>query len=111
MIPKGFDFGAIMQQAQNLKKNIDNLKQELEKKTVEGSAGGGMVKALVSGGLKIKKVTISPEIFKENDQEMLEEMIVAAINDGINKAIEMEKQEMQAILGPIASLGLPDGLL
>lgn len=106
---QGFNLGNIMNQMKNFKSSIDNVKKSLDDKTVEGSAGGGVVRAIVSGAQKVKKIMLSDEILSDNDKEMLEEMIVAAINDGLVKAEEMAKTEMNKLAG---SMGLPlDGLM
>lgn len=106
---QGFDLGSIMKQVKNFQSSIDEIKKSLENQTVEGSAGGGIVKAVVAGNHKVKKIIISDEIFKDKDKEMLEEMIVAAINDGMARADEMSKNEMQKFA---SSLGLPlEGLM
>lgn len=106
---QGFNLGNIMNQMKNFKSSIDNVKKSLDDKTVEGSAGGGVVRAIVSGAQKVKKIMLSDEILADNDKEMLEEMIVAAINDGLVKAEDMAKAEMNKLAG---SMGLPlDGLM
>jgi DNA-binding YbaB/EbfC family protein len=106
---ENFNLGNIMKQMQGFKSNIDKIKKSLEEKTVEGSAGGGIVKAVVAGNHKVQKIMISDEIFSEDDKEMLEEMVVAAINDGLNRVEEMMKKEMGQLA---SSMGLPlDGLM
>lgn len=106
---KGFDLGNMMKNMQNFKSQIDSIKKTIENQTVEGSAGGGMVKAIVAGNLKVKKIIISNELFKENDKEMLEEMIVASVNDGLIRIEELTKNEMTKIA---SSMGIPlNGLL
>lgn len=105
----GFNLGNLMNQMQNMKNSVEKIKKELENKTVEGSAGGGVVKAIATGNLKLRKVMISSELITENDKEMLEELVVAAVNDAFTRAEELSKKEMSSFAG---SLGLPlDGLL
>jgi hypothetical protein len=105
----GFDLNSIMKNMQNFKGQIDNVKKEMENKTAEGSAGGGMVKAIVSGALKVKKIIISDEMLAEKDKEMLEEMIVVAVNDGLNRIEEMNKDEMSKLA---STMGIPlNGLM
>lgn len=87
-----------------IKEQMDKMKKSLEDKTVEGSAGGGMVKAIVKGNHLVDKIIVDPEIFKENDKEMLEEMIVAAVNDAQSKVADMMQNELGSMAG---SMGLP----
>lgn len=109
MKPGGFNLGNLMNQMQNMKASMEKIKKDLENKTVEGSAGGGAVKAVATGGLKLKKVEISLELIADNDREMLEELVTAAVNDALSRAEEMSKREMASFAG---SLGLPlDGLM
>ncbi|OHD12279.1 MAG: nucleoid-associated protein, YbaB/EbfC family [Spirochaetes bacterium GWB1_36_13] len=104
-----FDFGNIMKQVKGFKDSIDTMKKSMEDKTVEGSSGGGMVKAVITGAQKVKKIILSDEILAENDKEMLEAMITAAVNDGLSRADEMVKTEMGSLA---SSMGLPlNGLL
>ena len=78
------------------------MQAELEHKTTEGTSGGGAVTVVIDGHLKVKSITINEEILKEPDKEMLEDLITAAVNNGIDKAQEMIQQEMSKITG-----GLP----
>lgn len=101
---EGFNLGSIMNQVKNFQGSIEQIKKSLESQTVEGSAGGGIVKAIVTGNHKVKKIIISDEILNDKDKDMLEEMILAAVNDGLSRSEEMVKNEMQKFT---SSLGLP----
>ncbi|MDD3626435.1 MAG: YbaB/EbfC family nucleoid-associated protein [bacterium] len=92
-------------QANMLKKmqeSFAKMQAELEQKTVEGTAGGGMVTVTVNGHMKVMKININPDIIKDGDKEILEDMIIAAVNNGMEKAQQLMQTEMSKITG-----GLP----
>lgn len=94
----------MLKQAQALQRKLLKAQEELAQKEVEGTAGGGMVTAVVAGGGgEVRRIKIVPEAVDAEDVEMLQDMIVAAVNDGLRKARELE-QEL------IGGLGLPPGL-
>ncbi|RKY75822.1 YbaB/EbfC family nucleoid-associated protein [candidate division KSB1 bacterium] len=94
---------------QKLQKEMEELQTALEKMTVEGSAGGGMVTAVATGKQKLVSVKIDPEVVDENDVEMLEDLITAAVNQALDKSRELANEEMQKIAGGLLG-GLPGGL-
>ena len=79
-------------------------------KTVEASAGGGMVTVLMTGGLEVKKIKIDPSVIDPKDLSMLEDLVVAAINQAVQKAQELTADSMQQAMGPLGGM-LPPGLL
>jgi len=87
---------------------MQRLQDDLAERVVEGSAGGGMVKAFVNGRMELLKLKIEPEVVDPNDVGMLEDLIVAAITDGVRKARKMAEDEMRRLTG---GLGLPPGML
>jgi len=98
--------GEIMKQAQKLQSKIAQIQEEMAHKTVESSVGGGMVKAVANGKQELLSIKIDPEIIKSEDVEMLEDLIVAAINDVIKKSQEMVSQEITKISGGLKIPGL-----
>ncbi len=86
--------GNLLKQAQQFQTKIAKLQEELEDRTVEASAGGGMVRVVVSGRQEILSIKIEPEVINSDDQEMLQDLILAAVNDGLSKAKEMVNEEM-----------------
>jgi DNA-binding YbaB/EbfC family protein len=86
--------GNLLKQAQQFQTKIAKLQEELEDRTVEASAGGGMVTVVVSGRQEIVSIKIEPEVISSDDQEMLQDLILAAVNDGLSKAKEMVNEEM-----------------
>ena len=99
--------GDLMKQAQRMKAEMDRIQAEVAAKTVEGSAGGGMVTVVANGKGEILSVRIDPEVARGEDQEMLQDLVTAAANDALRKARELLAQEVSRVAG---GLGLP-GLL
>ena len=99
----------MMKQAQAMQRKLMAAQEELAAKEVSGSAGGGMVTAVVSGGgAEVKSISINPEAVDPEDVEMLQDMVVAAVNEALRAAKELESETMGGIAG---GLGLPPGLL
>ena len=82
------------------------IQEELETATVEASSGGGMVKAVVTGKQTIASITIDPQAVDPDDVELLEEMVMAAVNEGLQKAQDLASQKMSAITGGLNIPGL-----
>lgn len=101
------NMGNLMKQAQQFQTKLAKLQEELEKRTVEASSGGGMVTAVVSGGQQILSVTIDPEVVDANDIEMLQDLIIAAVNDGLTRAKEMVNEEMGKLTGGMNLPNIP----
>lgn len=98
------NFGNIMKQAKKMQEQIGQLQQELEAKTIEAQAGGGMVRVVVNGKFEIVSLKIEKEVVNSEDIEMLQDLIVAAVNEGIRKAQAMASEEMAKITG---GMGIP----
>ena len=101
-----FDLGNLMQQAKAMQERLASVQNEVAARTVEASAGGGMVKAQVSGRLEVLKVTIDPQMIESKDREMIEDLVVAAVNGAIRKAQEMMASEMSKLTGGLKIPGL-----
>ena len=97
------------QMMQKIQKDMEKLQEELEGMSVEGSAGGGMVTVTVNGKQKILSIKVDPEVIDTDDVEMLEDLITAAANQGLDKSRELAQEEMQKIAGGLLG-GLPGGL-
>ena len=105
------DLGALMQQAQRMQEELLRSQAQLSSKTVEASAGGGMVTAVVSGARELVALHIDPQVIDPKDPQyltMLQDLIVAAVNQGLQKARSLEEDEMRRAA---AGMGLPQGLL
>ena len=94
----------MIKQAQKMQQDMMRMQQELEEKTYEASAGGGVVTATVSGKRELKEVVIDPEAVDPEDVEMLQDMIVAAVNEALRAAESDSASTMQQLTG---GLGLP----
>jgi len=103
---KGFDIGGLLQQAADLKDRLANAQAQIESRTAEGRAGGGMVTVVVNGRLEVLSVQIDPSLLANPDREMLQDLVTAAVNDGIRGAQRLVAEEMQKITGGIG-LKLP----
>lgn len=101
--------GDMMKQVQQMQEKMQQMQAELEKIEVEGTAGGGMVKVVSNGKQEIVSVTIDPEVVDKDDVEMLQDLIVAAVNQSRQKVQEIQQEQMSALTGGmnIPGLNLP----
>ena len=110
-LPKGMGGGpqnmqAMLKQAQQMQENIEKKKAELEEKDYVVSSGGGMVEVTVSGKHEIKAIGINPEVVDPDDVEMLEDMLMAALNEAMRKIDDDEERELSAVTGGLNIPGL-----
>jgi DNA-binding YbaB/EbfC family protein len=96
----------MLRQAQMLQQRMLKLQEELESATVEATAGGGVVKAVVSGKMRVESLTIDPQVASAEDVEMLQDLVTAAVNEGLQKAQEMAASKMSALTGGMNIPGL-----
>jgi len=96
----------MMKQAQEFQKNMTKIQQEIEELTVESSVGGGAVKASISGKMELESITISPEVIDSGDMDMVQDLIVAAVNEGLNKAKGIASEKMGGLTGGMKIPGL-----
>jgi DNA-binding YbaB/EbfC family protein len=99
-----FGMGSILKQAQKMQEQMQKVQEELANVKVEGSAGGGMVTAVATGKQEIVEVKVDPEVVNPDDVEMLEDLIVAAVNQALEKAQDRASEEMGKVTGGV----LPD---
>lgn len=104
----GLNLGDLMNKAREMQEKMGQVQEELARKSVTADAGGGMVQATVNGRLELIKLRIDKTRIDVNDTEMLEDVIVAAVNAARSKAAEMMNAEMKKVT---AGMGLPPGLL
>lgn len=97
--PGGLDMQRLMKEAQKLQMEMTRVEEELASKTVEGTSGGGMVKVVVTCSLELKAIEIAPDVVDPDDIEMLQDLIIAAVNAGITKARETSQEEMAKVTG------------
>ena len=100
------NMGDLMKQAKLMQEKLTNLQAEVGARTVEASAGGGMVTAKVTGKLQLVSVTIDPEIVKSGDRDMLQDLVVAAVNDALRRAEQTAQERMGSVT---SGLPLPPG--
>ena len=98
------DMMKMMQQAKQMQDKMMKMKSDLENIEVIGQSGGGMVRATMTCGKQLKGLKIAPEVITPEDAEMLEDLVMAAVNDALNKADEKTAAETKAMMG---GLGLP----
>jgi hypothetical protein len=94
---------AMMRQAQQMQAKLAKAQEELENATVEASSGGGAVTVVVSGQQIVRSIKINPEVVDPEDVEMLEDMVLAAVNEGLEKAKELAAES----LGKITGINIP----
>jgi DNA-binding YbaB/EbfC family protein len=99
--------GQIMQQAKKMQERLMKVQEELAEKTIEGQSGGGMVSCVVNGKQELISIKIADEIWAEKDKELLEDLIRAAINEGLDRSREMMQEEMGKVTG---GMQLPFGM-
>jgi hypothetical protein len=98
------DMKFLMKQAQDMQKKMEAIKEELAQKEIKVTSGGGMVELVINGQQEIKEMRIEPDIIDPEDKEMLEDLVLAAVNEGIRQSKEMVNEEMSKLTG---GLNLP----
>jgi DNA-binding YbaB/EbfC family protein len=101
--------GNLLKQAQKISENIAKVQAELEAKEVESSVGGGMVKVVANGQQEVLRIHVEKDVVDPNDVEMLEDLLVAGVNEALKQSRELAEEEIKKVAGPLAG-GLPGGL-
>ena len=96
----------LMRQAQQLQAKLEKAQEELERTTVEASSGGGAVTVVITGGLKVESVNISPEVVDAAEVDMLQDLVLTAVNEAIRKSQEMASSRLGKITGGLKIPGL-----
>ena len=108
MTPAGMggmgDMGQLMKQAQDMQRRVAKVQADLKERIEEGSSGGGMVTAMVNGSQDVVSIRIDPEVVDPDDVDMLEDLVLAAIRQAMEKARKLASEEMGKATG---GLGLP----
>ena len=105
--PGGMDLNAMMKQVQQMQAEMVEAQEKLKDEVVEASAGGGMVKVKMSGDLRLLEITIDPEAIDPEDPDLLQDMVLAAVNEGIRAAQELATNKLGGIAGAGGLGGLP----
>ncbi|MBS3908670.1 MAG: YbaB/EbfC family nucleoid-associated protein [Actinobacteria bacterium] len=104
-------YGNMMKQVQKMQADMARVEQELNETNIEASAGGGAVKAVVTGKQQIVEIKIDPSVVDPEDVEILEDMVVAAVSEALRQSQELAQSKLAAVTGPLAGglggLGLP----
>lgn len=98
--------GNIMKQAQKMQENLQKAQEEIAHMEVTGEAGGGMVSVVMTGKHEVRRVTIDPSLF-EDDKDMVEDLVAAAINNAVQKVERVSKEKMESMT---AGMPLPPGM-
>lgn len=96
----------MMKQAQQMQAKMEKMQEELEEKTVEATAGGGVVKVVVNGKFQVLDLEIDPDAVDPEDVEMLEDLVLAAVNEGMREVQEMINDEMGSLTGGMNMPGM-----
>ncbi len=97
----------MMKQMQKMQQEMERVQTALQEEHVSATAGGGAVTATVSGGLELVSVKLSPEVVDPEDIEMLEDTVVAAVNEALRQAQDLASKRMGEVTGGLSGLGLP----
>ena len=101
------DMKQMMRQAQKMQKQLAEAQEEIKDMSYEASAGGGMVKVVVDGDMTISEIVIDPEAVDPDDVEMLQDMIVAAVNEALRGMAQISEQRLNAVTGGMGIPGMP----
>lgn len=104
---KRMNMNKMMQQVQQMQAEVAKAQQQLAEETVEASAGGGMVKVKASGGGDITEIKIAAEAIDPDDPEMLEDLVLAAVNQALHNSQELQQARLGGAMGGLEGLGLP----
>ena len=100
------NINSIMKQARQMQSQMMQIQEKLANETVEASVGGGMVTSTFTGQGDIVSIKIDPEVINPDDKEMLEDLIVSAVNEGLKKSRELMNSKMGSITGALGAMGM-----
>lgn len=101
------DMNKLVQQAQQMQANMQKLQEELKDKTVEAESGGGAIKVVYNGRQELVSLSIDPKTVDPDEVDLLEDLLLAALQEGQRKASDMAQSEMQKVAGPLGGGGIP----
>jgi DNA-binding YbaB/EbfC family protein len=101
------DFNKMMEQVQQMQAQMQEAQEELKNETVQATAGGGMVTVTATGGGELKEIKIDPKAIDPDDPEMLEDMVLAAVNEALRSSQSLMESKLGPALGGLHGLGLP----
>ena len=106
-VARGFDMNKLLQQAQQMQAQMAKAQDELAEETVEASAGGGLVTVKATGAGVITEIKIDPKAIDPDDPELLEDTVLAAVNEALRSAQALAQSKMGGMMGGLGDLGLP----
>jgi len=105
-MPGGMNMNNMLKQAQKMQKQMAEMQEGLAEKTLEVSAGGGAIKVIVTGEKQIKDLVISPDVVDPDDVEMLQDLVISAVNEALRQMDETVNNQMSKITGGMNMPGL-----
>jgi DNA-binding YbaB/EbfC family protein len=109
-MPQQPNMQQMLKQVQKMQQDMMAAQEQLKHETVEASAGGGMVTVVVGGDLTVREIRIAPDAVDPDDVELLQDMVLAAVNEGLRSAQELAANKLGGLTGGMGDLGLPPGL-
>jgi DNA-binding YbaB/EbfC family protein len=106
-MPQPPNMQQMLKQVQKMQQDMMAAQEKLKDETVEASAGGGMVTVVVAGDLTVREIRIAPEAVDPDDVELLQDMVLAAVNEGLRAAQELAASKLGGLTGGLGDLGLP----
>lgn len=106
-MPQGMNPQKMLKQMQKMQEDMARVQQQLAEETVTAAAGGGAVTAKVSGGLELLELTIDPAAVDPEDLEMLQDVIIAAVNEAMRQGQQLAQDRLGSVAGGLSGLGLP----
>jgi DNA-binding YbaB/EbfC family protein len=106
-MPQQPNMQQMLKQVQKMQQDVVAAQEALKDEQVEATAGGGMVKVVVSGDLVVKSIKIDPEAIDPEDPDMLADLVLAAVNEGIRAAQELQAAKLGSVTGGLGGMGLP----
>ena len=100
------ELGSLLKQAQQMQRDLDKAREELKARSVEGTAGGGAVRVVVTGDRQVTKIEIDPALLAKPDKALLEDMLLIALRDGLGRAAKLSAETLGRVTGGINLPGL-----
>ena len=97
----------LLRQVQKMQADVERVQAETEQEVITVTAGGGAVEVAITGGLEIQSITLQPEVVDPEDVEMLQDLILAAVNEAIQKARALMAERMSSVTGGLGGMGIP----
>lgn len=103
----GMNPAKLLRQVQKMQADVERVQAETEQEVITVTAGGGAVEVSITGGMEIRSITLQPEVVDPEDVEMLQDLVMAAVNEAIQKARNLMAERMSSVTGGLGGMGLP----